>query len=185
MIVSLPKSSQSFQPTLFPELLGNHGHRRTVIGNFIQRLTVVFFKGKEHRCYGADYCPDVSVGDNYFECKAMGRTDQTLVYEGRLYKDIKFAEGHKLFYVIWKHRVDTLKHETVISLQFALLQSLEYCAVVPFDVIENYCLWTAPKRLNSNYGGKKNPSSLKLYGSGYRIPGSIIRPWILFSCEAS
>lgn len=178
MIVSDPKTVEFYQNGLFDRPLGNHGHCRTIIGDFIEVVTARVFGGKRCRCTGtADYCPDVKVGDIYIECKAMGNSNQTMIYDGRLEKDHVFAQSHNLFYAIWSHNVSTKSVDTVEDLQRKLLAGLEWCALIPFDQIDQICLWSKPGKLNSKYGGSQdNP----LYGSGYRIPRRFIEPWILF-----
>lgn len=171
-----------YQPSLFGFNLGNHGHRRYVVGDFIEYMTAKILRGKRHKCAGNyDYCPDVSVCGKYIECKAMGKSNQTLIYQGRLEKDRAFVnQGNDLYYAIWSHNSNTLNFNIVEDLQFNILINIEWMALVPFYDIEQYCLWKKPERLNSiNYGSPENP----LYGSGYRIPKSFVEKWIFFEWE--
>lgn len=191
MIVSEPRADGPTQRLLFERMLGNHGHRRCVVGALIERLTALTFGGRRHKCTGlAEYCPDVSIDEKIFlECKAMGRSRQTFVYAGRLEKDRRFANEYELYYVIWHHKVDTTIATTVEELEMLILSKLQWVAVIPFDHVEQLCLRlrNGPTKLNSGYGSGYGSPSNKLYGSGYRIPMRFIEPWILieWECQSS
>lgn len=194
MIVSqLKKPAKYRQPFLFQQPLGNHGHRRYVIGDFMESLTASVLGCDRHVCSSkAEYCPDMSIrpGDGllgriYVECKAVGLTKEAFVYAGRLAKDrIFYNEGNDLFYVIWHHKVKTLNYDTVEDLQSALLQKLQWMAVVPFPYIDELSKKLPEEKINTRYGIKhyKRPygesSNARIYGSGIRIPLVLIEPFI-------
>ena len=169
-----------FQPPERP--LGNHGHRRTVIGDFVEDLTMTLFRGKRHKTdCTADYCPDISVGDEYLECKAAGRTKQTFIYGGRLKKDQRFSKEHKLTYVVWHHLTDTTTAETVEELERSFLENFVCLYVVPFryidTVVQTHC---QEEKLNTAYG--KRPGTESTYETGYRINLSLLEPWKAVTC---
>lgn len=173
--------SQFSQPTLFDPgdvPLGNHGHIRGVLGNFAEELTAKLFRHKtDSTC---NYCPDVVRGSVYFECKAMGKSNQTFVYAGRLDKDREFAQDHWLGYAVWWHGVDTSRARTVRELQTLFLCELRGLFVVPFEVIDTLCSARPAEKLNSKYG-KCGPGTL--YGSGYRLNARELLPWLFLSWE--
>lgn len=161
--------SRDVQSTLWDFPIGNHGHVRTVLGDFVEDLTALLLGGKRHKTDSTkDYCPDVSVieRDAYFECKAAGLSKQTFVYEGRVERDRDFAAHHGLFYVIWHHRTETKLARTVNELKQMFLANMQRVYIVPFMVIDDYCRSHTPEKLNSKYG---KHSDAETYGSGYRI----------------
>lgn len=165
------------QQRLFDEPLGNHGHVRVVLGDFVEHLTAQLLGGQVHKTSSkANYCPDVSVGKFYFECKCAGRNKETFVYGGRLEKDREFAATRWLAYVIWHHTTDTTQPATVRDLRAMFLANVKSVYVVPFEVIDEICREKDEVPLNSAYGGSKdNP----LYGSGYRIRLAELAEWAL------
>lgn len=169
--------SSATQLTLWDMPLGNHGHVRTVLGDFVEDLTAMLFGGRRHKTdCTKDYCPDVSVveRDLYLECKAAGLSRQTFIYAGRIERDRKFAAHHGLYYAIWHHRARTVLASTVSELQQLFLASMQCIYVVPFAVIDALC--KSPQKLNSKYGhSDTNP----VYGSGYRIRLQDLTPWRL------
>lgn len=160
------------QLRLWDEPLGNHGHVRIVIGDFVEELTALLFDGVRHKTDSTkDYCPDVSVPqlDLFLECKAAGRSNETFVYSGRMERDATFAETNRLFYVIWHHTANTMQARTVNELKSLLLSRLQSIYIVPFGVIEFLSLSISDiVKLNSHYG-LTNGDKKKEYGSGYRI----------------
>lgn len=175
MRVSPAITEPKWQRRFFDTPLGNHGHRRNVVGDLIEVITCSVLRGKRHKCSGNfDYCPDVSVGGNFFECKAIGRSRQTFVYEGRLLKDRKFARFQPLYYAVWHHTANTLYAHTVEQLQCLVLAKMRWMALIPFAEIDRICSLTTATRLNSKYG---KSSERKLYGSGFRISLSSILPY--------
>lgn len=178
MRVSPPMRPRRVQPRLFPveHLLRGHGHARYIAGELIEDVTAAIFGGRRHIDSGAyDYCPDVSIGDLYLECKAMGTSGQSMVYTGRLEKDYEFTRRRKLIYCIWHHTAKPNLYETVEDVEAAILANLQWCAWIPFAEIYAYCAARVPEPLNSQYGKHSNPG---VYGSGYRLPKSFIKPWI-------
>ena len=170
MRISLAKAAP--QPVLFDReeyisIRGNHGLVRTVIGDFFEDLTATKFNGKRHRTDArCDYCPNVSNSEGYLEVKATGRSNQTLIYAGRLEKDLAFSNSNSLKYVIWSHSVATSQLDTVAQLRRKLAKSIRAVYVVPFLEIYRICKLVRETPLNSAYGhSDTNP----IYGSGYRI----------------
>ena len=163
------------QPMLFDEPLGNHGHVRTLIGEWAEQITAYVFEGNRHRTDStADYCPDVSTSEGYIECKAAGRSRQTFIYGGRLDKDTAFANGHPLSYCIWTHSADSKQAATVSQLRRMFFGSLTGYVLIPFWNLHRIALAQPITRLNSKYG---NSNSNPTYGSGYRIPLRLLDRW--------
>lgn len=172
MILPSFKSSER-QAFLWDDPMGNHGHARTVLGDFAEELTARFVGGKRFKTDSrADYCPDVFGLGAYFEVKSAGRSNQTFVYEGRLEKDRWFAKEHSLFYAVWHHAANTKLASTEADLQRLFLASLRSLIVVPFDTISVLAGRFGRTPLNSKYG---HSDSNQLYGAGYRIPVSALR----------
>lgn len=172
--------SPTYQPTtrsqlrLFEQPLGNHGHRRTVIGKYYEMLTASFLRGHRHKTNSqADYCPDISLrwpfgGPLYLECKAVGRSRTAFVYKGRLERDYEFAQSHALGYVIWHHFVKTNDIETVEALHRELGANTLRFYIVPFHVVWELVADRQPEKLNSKYGrSHEYPGN---YGMGYKLP---------------
>lgn len=164
--------STDIQLTMFDEPLGGHGHIRTLIGNWAEQLTLWLVGGYRHKTDSrCDYCPDISLGDRYIECKAAGKTNQTFVYEGRLMKDWEFSRSNQLFYCIWHHNTKTTDHQFVSSLLTEFIASLKCVFIVPFWAFYSICRRRPCQRLNSRYGNSdRNPT----YGAGYRVPLSLL-----------
>jgi len=158
------------QRLLFDEPLGNHGHVRTLVGDWTEDLIARLMGWVRHktdcRC---DYCPDLSdEAGHYVETKAAGKTNQTFVYSGRLAKDRKFVDaGHRLTYAVLHHGCKTKRYDMREELREAWLRSLRCLYLIPFDDFEAITLSREEKPLNSKYG---NPT----YGAGYRIPLSLL-----------
>lgn len=167
---------------LFDRELRGHGSARNVVGNLAEELTAEFVGGRRHKTNGlADYCPDVSrLGTDgvteYFESKACGLSSQTFVYGGRLRRDEVFAAEHRLWYVVWHHRADTLMAAGERDLEQLVLASLRAVYVVPFAELLKVCQSLKEEPLNSNYGSARTRK--ERYGSGYRISLSLLRPWL-------
>lgn len=168
------------QLTFWDQPLGNHGHCRTVLGDLVEDLTARLFNGRRHKTdCTADYCPDVSAGGVYLECKAAGKSKQIFVYGGRLEKDCEFSEHHPLLYVIWHHRTNTKRYSTVEGLQRGFLRNMQCVYVVPFQEICRICREEVPKeKLNSKYYGSHGSDEVKQqYGEGYRIRLRLLQSW--------
>lgn len=160
------------QSFLWDDAIGNHGHARTVLGDFAEDLTAKLLRGRRYKTdCRAEYCPDIGALDAYFECKTAGRSNQTFVYEGRLEKDRRFASEHPLFYVVWHHSANTLVAASSRDLQRLFLATLKQILVVPFGGIDQLAGKFGKTPLNSKYGhSDTNP----IYGAGYRIPVSAL-----------
>lgn len=184
MKISAPKNRDSQRQLWAPEdpPLGNHGHVRTVLGDFAEELTAKLFGGRRHKTDSTcGYCPDVVRGTVYFECKAMGRSNQTFIYSGRLEKDREFAGEHWLGYVVWWHAVDTSRAETAGELRALMLSQLRGVFVVPFEAIDTIAAGKPVEPLNSKYGRSNEAGSL--YGSGVRISSTELLPWLFAAWE--
>lgn len=193
MLIS-PKRSDFIQHRLFDEPLGNHGHRRVVIGDLAEQLTMLFFGGFESiarhitRC-NCDYCPDVTFlleRTIYLECKAVGNTRRAIIYKGRLERDCRFAATHQLFYAIWHHRASTLTVDMIQDLRQLVIKNLDSFYLVPFSEIYSLCLESSLMKFNSGYGYKPgSPINKKVYGEGYRLPLNKLQSWKVFDFEYS
>src|ERR1022692_1608184 len=117
MIVSGLKY-RDLQMRLWSPAIYSHAYCRNYLGEIVEEATEKLTGGRRHKTQSnADYCPDVSAGEIYYECKSAGRQNQTFVYRGRLEKDLLFAAEHILLYAVWHHAVDTAKVATVDELR--------------------------------------------------------------------
>lgn len=173
MKVSGLKSAEQLRLFDYPLREGDHGYARHVIGELIEEISAIVLGGYRHRTDSrSDYCPDISVGRNFYECKAAGLSRQTLIYAGRLKKDRRFARRHQLFYLIWHHRAYTKDARSVDELRSLLLQRIQCAYIVPFNAIDAICKSLREEKLcsASAYGLNGRASNKKAYGSGYRLP---------------
>jgi hypothetical protein len=168
--------SNDEQLVLFQQhiVLGNHGHVRTILGDFAESLTANLFEGYRYRTDSrCKYCPDITTRSGiYLEVKTLGKSNHTFIYEGRLKKDRAFYDaGNKLFYVLWHHSADTRICTDDFELKCLFLSTLKRIVLVEFPVMETVAKMSAVTKLNSKYGhSDSNPT----YGAGYRIPISRI-----------
>lgn len=151
-------------------VLGNHGHVRTILGDFAENLTAKIFNGKRYitdsRC---KYCPDVWIDAGlYLEVKTIGRSNHTFIYEGRLEKDRQFYDqGNMLYYVLWHHSADTKVCTDDFELKSLFLSKLKRIVIIEFPEMEAAAKLSPVTKLNSRYGhSDSNPT----YGAGRRIP---------------
>lgn len=183
------------QLRLFDEPLGNHGHVRYILGDFVETLTAELFRGTRHSTghkqhnnkqrNNSDqqqvyYAPDIccerycfccqNAHYFYLECKATGRSNQFLIYQGRLEKDRIFAETHQLFYCIWHHNTNTLLYSSTQELRDALLSHLRGIYIIPFLAVDEAAKSRRVQKLNSHYG---NSDGNPVYGCGITMPLSL------------
>ncbi len=178
---------ESHQPFLFEEMLTGHGHVRTVVGDAVEELSVLYLNGERHRTDSrADYCPDISrkVGRRrqYFECKGVGRSRTPFIYAGRLAKDKRLvAHGYDLSYVIWHHGARTKLFSTVTELRQGLLTNMRALYIIPFSAIAEVCSHLKEEKLNSAYGHAVD--NRKTYGSGFRLNLSLLSSFVVETFE--
>jgi hypothetical protein len=177
------------QLTLFESehrLLGI-GQTRYEIGLFMEELTTHFLPGLERhqtdsRC---TYCPDLSIKIAgvrvYFECKGVGKSATAFIYEGRLIKDIDFAQHHTLYYVIWHHKTKTDHFTSIEGLRLGLIQNMHSMYLAPFSAIQEICSRLIPVALNTKYGHAQDRPDT--YGKGYRFPISRLWDYRLLTFE--
>lgn len=181
MKISSIKPASGRQLLLFDRPLGNHGHRRFIIGNLTEELIASLFNANRHKLDSScDYCPDLSIESLFIECKAAGRNKETFIYQGRLEKDREFSKSHNLMYAILHHTTNTLLSDTVEELETDFLMSIQCLYLVPFEVIDNIASSLPEEKLNSKYGRHANR---QLYGSGVRLRLSMIESWKFFEWE--
>lgn len=190
------------QLRFLPTPLNTQGQARYEVGTYIEELTCRLFGGQKHRTDSrSDYCPDISIraGDPeghsgnhgqcpgpsgsglrlYLECKAVGRSNQIIIYQGRVEKDRLFASTHDLWYVVWHHQSPT-NFESVEELRSSIRKTLQAVYLIPFNDIHTICSQSPVIKLNSKYyGSPDNP----LYGSGYRFSISLLRRFRILSFE--
>ena len=178
--MSLPGYKLDTQHRLFYEPIGNHGHTRVLLGDFAEKLTAKLLKGVRYRTDSrCEYCPDVTVlnqaGNKYFEVKAVGNTQQTFIYEGRLQKDLEFAQSHELYYVLWSHATNTSLCLDEYELMCWFLKCLKEVLIVPFSSMYEVAIKQPLTKLNSRYG---HSDSNPVYGAGRRIPLKKIKEYV-------
>ncbi len=167
----LPGFKLDTQHKLFYEPIDGHGQVRVLLGDFVEKLTAKLLGGVRYRTDSrCDYCPDVTVGNRFFEVKAVGNTNYTFIYEGRLEKDLVFAQTHELYYVLWSHGTDTLLCEDEFELFSWFIHNLKEVLIVPFTSMYEVAQSQPLTKLNSNYGHCRDTATAKtLYGAGRRI----------------
>ncbi len=164
------------QPTMFDRPVMGHGGIRCAVGDLFERLTAAWVGGRRHRTdCRADYCPDVSVGNDFYESKGVGRSRRVFIYGGRLEKDREFSRIMSLTYVVWHHGACSRWLDTVEEIESAILFNLRSIHVVPFAAIADVCSQLAQKPLNSKYGGS---DSRPTYGSGFTFSIKLLDPWL-------
>jgi hypothetical protein len=156
------------QLRLFAEPLGNHGTVRTTLGDFAERLVAKLLNGQRYKTDSrCKYCPDVKAMGKFFEVKAVGRTRESLIYEGRLEKDLLFSQTNELYYVFCCHSVDSKVCRDSFELQCMFMATLGSIVVAPFESVYEAAMMSEVTRLNSSYG---HSDTNKVYGAGYRLP---------------
>lgn len=171
MITYLPKI-ETKQRRLFDEPLGNHGHVRTLIGEWTEQIVAGLLGGVRLRTSGLlPYCPDVQIGRTFVESKAAGLSRTTFIYHGRLERDRVFSESNTLVYAILQHKTHTKLASYVEELRVHFVRSIQRLYVVPFAAIDTVCSGVRCEKLNSGYGKKDGVKNAeRYYGSGYRLP---------------
>ena len=167
------------QGRLWSEPLGGHGHCRTILGEVAQEATAALVGGRQHKTQGnVDYCPDVSAGQIFYECKAVGSSSQAFVCAGRLEKDRLFAADHTLIYALWHHRARIADYPDDDALRAAFYATLRGVYLVPFAQFAALCAERPVEKLNSQYGKKcRERSPGDMYGQGIRLQMTAFAPW--------
>lgn len=170
MKIPIPVTHQ--QPWLFDLPITNAAQVRNIVGDLAERLTAMLVKGVRFKTNSqCQYCPDVYAKGVYIESKAVGRTKEIFIYEGRLEKDKEFAATRKLIYCIWHHLTETKYCTTKAELLTDVLTNMQCVYLIPFASIRSICRDRPVEVLNTKYKNRRTygaPDS-PMYGSGYRM----------------
>ncbi len=167
--------SRDIQHRFWSPTIHTLGQARTVLGRVVEEATCELTGGRRHKTRaGVDYCPDVSAGRLFYECKAAGCTNNAFIYAGRLIRDRQFAEEHLLYYAIWHHRAKVGRAADEAELRAMFLANIRGIYIVPFGQIDAICATRPVEILNTAYG---RHNEAKDYGHGYRIPIKMLLPW--------
>jgi len=109
MQISGPRNGRQ-QLRLWGDDIPSLGLKRYIIGDYVEQLLAGYFKAERLKTDSkADICPDLRLptGD-YAEVKSCGRSNQIILYEGRVAKYEQFTnEGNRLYYIVFCHDLET------------------------------------------------------------------------------
>lgn len=179
MILSALKAIPQQQFTLWD--MEDHSIRcmaqtRNLCGNFFEQATAALTGAKQHRTDArADMCPDLSLGEDYFESKSIGCTARSILYLRRIANDSRLRKQHpdkRLYYCLWHHksRMEGIKDKR--ELRKALSVTLCHCTLLPFEIVRD-CIRRHPlKMLNKQYANRREAPTgynTKTYGRGWSV----------------
>ncbi len=166
------------------------GAARYHIGDFFEGVTAKWLRAVQLKTDGRfDICPDIwdRLDDAYIECKSIGLSGTSILYDIRIEKDRKLVdmiaqEKKRLRYVFWRHTLainqQLAASRALVDLQDALRRSIVQVCVVDFADLESLChslptrvLNTAQIQSGENKGDRLGYGS-KGYGRGWSIPYS-------------
>lgn len=143
-------------------VLSSYPMTRPYIGDFFEEATCSLLDAQRLKTdSSADICPDLYVPSEgvYLESKAVGRSNTSILYEHRIAKYDRFLrEGHRLYYVFWRHKYRWLGGEgtTLFKLREDLARSVFAAIIVSAYTVHKAAMACALK--NTSYsGGHKTP----------------------------
>lgn len=109
-----------------------------------------------------DFCPDLSLADIYFECKAVGRHRTLILFQSQLDKYLaREQEGYRHFLLIWAHDVATEQYTTKRALYAALDAKPCQLLLISFARLARWCrrhsLTSIPYQKNCRKPGWRIP----------------------------
>ncbi len=164
----------SDQPWLFPKdfKFKSFAETRNVVGDFFEDLTASLTGSRRCKTDGTkDYCPDIHhEGNTFFECKSVGKNGTVIVYRDRLEKDLKFvADGHNLYYFMWKHSVKCKQVGGFVELCESLKLSLSKIVVLDVQSLSVVAKEKECRVLNKSYDQRNNPLGYGNRSKGYGV----------------
>ena len=184
MKISKPEPPKLFEldETIFrPESPLTMGMSRVAIGKYFEDRSAIYLKGRicldQANC---DYCPDVRVMigriPHFWEVKAVGRSNQIMVYKDRLEKDCKFVSmGNRLEYFIWSHRVKVHDGITYKELIDKLNRGEKRLYSIPFTQLRHVLEGKPLRKLNGDGYGEGSSSGRW----GYRASLSLFQNYFV------
>lgn len=133
--------SETFWPWVGDRVLPTYPMTRPYIGDFYEEAAAHLLQASRLGYDSqVDVCPDLIIDDLgiYLECKSVGKSNASLLYEHRIEKYERFmSEGRELYYVFWKHdyRWPGVQGTTLFNLRDELARATRAVALVPaFEV---------------------------------------------------
>jgi hypothetical protein len=172
-----PPMRTHYQKSLFDfEGVTEHSARNWV-GDFFEQATAVLTRGVRYKDSSRyEICPDVGWSPKVlFETKAVGQSNASIIYQGRLKKDRRLVDANDvdLCYWFWRHSYRVTEAETKEQLRRDLAQALRHVLLVDLHDIEQYCWSREVKVLNTGYTKAGHPlkygSTEKGYGMGWAV----------------
>jgi hypothetical protein len=165
----------------------NHHSARNWAGDFFEQATTILSGGVRHKdAANFAICPDVSWGDDVlFESKGVGRSNESIVYAGRLKKDraLVDASGRDLYYWFWRHRHRTKESRTKDELRRSLAENFRQLIIVDLWQVEQYCWSREIKTLNTGYTKAGHPLKYGASDKGYGLGWGVSMKAMLALCE--
>lgn len=181
MIVSKPKN---FDPLLFAQgsdrTFSSMAQTRNYVGEFFERLTENLTGALRMKTdCNADICPDLKFNDDqFFECKAIGKSGAVIVYTLRVENDAKFVStGRRLHYWLWNHSASPGKTKTLYELHAELAVSVRNLCIIDFDSLHAIIKSFPEKILNPKKQcpkGERSGYGAERYKVGYSVRLSAI-----------
>lgn len=151
---------------------------RPYIGAFYEEATAVLLGAKRLKTEAEKICPDLlTPKGNYVECKSIGRHGDSLLYEHRIDKYQVFMDaGHRLYYVLWRHRFHFQEAPTqLFAMRAQLAAATKAVAVVPGPEVHSIA-WQSKSRFTS-YSGQHRTSSIYKLKPARMLPRKAIKTW--------
>jgi hypothetical protein len=148
---------------------------RAWVGDFFEEATAEISGAKRLKTNSKiRWCPDLKWQDVFFETKSVGESNQVIIYEGRLKKDIDNLAKRKakFYYWIWRHRLQIKGLKTLKELRSNLAISVKSLLVVDFEVI---CDILKDRPVRPVLGKQSTKKGIRLgygsndYGSGWTL----------------
>lgn len=182
-----PLMATHYQRSLFDfEDITEHSARNWV-GDFFEQATANVSSAVRYKDSSQfKICPDLGWGPlALFEVKGVGRSNSSIIYQGRLKKDRELVDANNvdLHYWFWRHSHAVKQSPTKQQLRTNLAAATYQVLVVDLAEVERYCWSRQVKVLNTAY--TKAGAPLK-YGStekGYGLGWSVSMKQMLARCE--
>jgi hypothetical protein len=151
---------------------------RPFVGDFFEEATRILMGAVRLKTDATKTCPDNQIpSGEYIECKSVGNSGNSLLYDHRIEKyDTFMAAGNRLYYVLWRHTCPATKYKTLYALREALSRAITHVMIVEASEVHTIA-WECPQRFTSYSGTKKDPSKYKLKPARV-LTGKVIKSWV-------
>jgi len=176
-----------FQRSLFDfEGITEHSARNWV-GDFFEQATANVTSAVRYKDSSQlKICPDLGWSPlAMFEVKGVGRSNSSIIYQGRLKKDRELVDANNvdLHYWFWRHSHAVKQSPTKQQLRVNLAAATFQVLVVDLFAVEQYC-WSRPvKVLNTAYTRTGAPLKYGSTEKGYGLGWSVSMRQLLSLCE--